>query len=199
VAEYFRDQGLNVLLLMDSLTRFAMASREIGLAIGEPPTARGYTPSVFAQLPALLERAGNCPGPGSITGIYTVLVEGDDLLEPIADAVRAILDGHIVLSRELADQGHYPAIDVLASISRLMPQVAEPAHMRLREHLIRVMAAYRRAEDLVNINAYVRGTNPEIDYALEKIGPVTRYLRQTSNEAISLEQAIQELAEIFAP
>jgi flagellum-specific ATP synthase len=199
VAEYFRDQGLNVLLLMDSLTRFAMASREVGLAIGEPPTARGYTPSVFAQLPALLERAGTCPGRGSITGIYTVLVEGDDLLEPIADAVRAILDGHIVLSRELADQGHYPAIDVLASISRLMPQVTEPAHMRLREHLIRVMAAYRRAEDLVNINAYVRGTNPEIDYALEKIGAVTRYLRQGSTEAVSLKQAVQDLEEIFAP
>jgi|UniRef100_A0A7C3YZE2 flagellum-specific ATP synthase len=197
IAEYFRDQGLHVLLLMDSLTRFAMAAREIGLAIGEPPTARGYTPSVFTRLPGLLERAGACRGKGSITGIYTVLVEGDDLLEPIADATRAILDGHIVLSRELADRGHYPAIDILGSISRLMPQVAKPEHLHLRENLVRVLAAYRRAEDLVNINAYVRGSNPEIDYALDKIEAVNRYLRQGTEESISLDQAIKDLETIF--
>jgi flagellum-specific ATP synthase len=197
IAEYFRDQGLHVLLLMDSLTRFAMAAREIGLAIGEPPTARGYTPSVFTRLPGLCERAGACQGKGSITGIYTVLVEGDDLLEPIADATRAILDGHIVLSRDLADRGHYPAIDILGSISRLMPQVTEPEHQKYRENLVRVLAAYRRAEDLVNINAYVRGTNPEIDFALEKIEAVNRYLRQTMNHGVSLSQSIKDLEAIF--
>jgi len=198
IAEYFRDQGLNVLLLFDSLTRFAMAAREIGLAIGEPPTARGYTPSVFARLPGLLERAGAFQGKGSITAIYTVLVEGDDLLEPIADATRAILDGHIVLSRELADRGHYPAIDILGSVSRLMPQVAAPEQLRWREALVRVLAAYRQAEDLVNINAYVKGSNPEIDYALEKIGAVNHYLRQGMDEGVSLSQAIKELQGIFA-
>jgi flagellum-specific ATP synthase len=197
IAEYFRDQGMHVLLLMDSLTRFAMAAREIGLAIGEPPTARGYTPSVFTRLPGLLERAGACQGKGSITGIYTVLVEGDDLLEPIADATRAILDGHIVLSRELADRGHYPSIDILGSISRLMTQVAKPEHQHLRENLVRVLAAYRRAEDLVNINAYVRGSNPEIDYALEKIDAVNRYLRQGAEEGFSLERAVEDLETIF--
>jgi flagellum-specific ATP synthase len=199
IAEYFRDQGLDVILMLDSLTRFAMASREIGLAVGEPPTARGYTPSVFSQLPTLLERAGACQGKGSITGIYTVLVEGDDLLEPIADASRAILDGHIVLSRELADQGHYPAIDVLGSISRLMPQVTAREHLKLREQLVKVLATYRRAEDLVNINAYVRGSNPEIDHALEKIAGVQRYLRQEVDECASLPQAVQALESIFAP
>lgn len=198
LAEYFRDQGLHVLLLLDSLTRFAMAAREIGLAIGEPPTARGYTPSVFTRLPELLERAGAYQGRGSITGIYTVLVEGDDLLEPIADATRAILDGHIVLTRELADRGHYPAIDILGSISRLMPQVANAEHQDLRESLVRVLAAYRRAEDLVNINAYVRGSNPDIDYALEKIEAVNHYLRQNTEAGVSLEQAVQELEAIFA-
>jgi flagellum-specific ATP synthase len=197
IAEYFRDQGLHVLLLMDSLTRFAMAAREIGLAIGEPPTARGYTPSVFTRLPGLLERAGACQGKGSITGIYTVLVEGDDLLEPIADATRAILDGHIVLSRELADRGHYPSIDILGSISRLMPQVVTPEHQHLRENLVHCLATYRRAEDLVNINAYVRGSNPEIDYALEKIDAVNSYLRQPAEEGISLVQAREDLETIF--
>ncbi len=198
LAEYFRDQGLHVLLLLDSLTRFAMAAREIGLAIGEPPTARGYTPSVFTRLPKLLERAGACQGKGSITGIYTVLVEGDDLLEPIADATRAILDGHIVLTRELADRGHYPSIDILGSISRLMPQVSKPEHQALRESLVRVLASYRRAEDLVNINAYVRGSNPDIDYALEKIEAVNHYLRQNTEAGVSLEQAVRELEAIFA-
>ncbi len=197
IAEYFRDQGQDVILMLDSLTRFAMASREIGLAVGEPPTARGYTPSVFTQLPNLLERAGACQGKGSITGIYTVLVEGDDLLEPIADATRAILDGHIVLSRALADQGHYPAIDPLGSISRLMPQVVAPEHLKLREKLVKVMAIYRRAEDLVNINAYVRGVNPDIDQALEKIAAINDYLRQEMDEQVPLSQAVQELEAIF--
>jgi flagellum-specific ATP synthase len=197
IAEYFRDQGLHVLLLLDSLTRFAMAAREIGLAIGEPPTARGYTPSVFTRLPSLLERAGACQGQGSITGIYTVLVEGDDLLEPIADATRAILDGHIVLSRDLADRGHYPAIDILGSISRLMPQVVNPEHLNRREDLVRVAAAYRRAEDLININAYVRGSNPDIDDALDKIEAVNRYLRQGTGTAVTLPQAVEELEAIF--
>ena len=198
IAEYFRDQGLHVLLLLDSLTRFAMAAREIGLTIGEPPTARGYTPSVFNRLPGLLERAGAYQGKGSITGIYTVLVEGDDLLEPIADSTRAILDGHIVLTRELADRGHYPAIDILGSISRLMPQVAKPEHQAQRESLFRVLASYRRAEDLVNINAYVRGSNPDIDYALEKIEAVNRYLSQNTEDGVSLERAVEELEAIFA-
>lgn len=199
IAEYFRDQGHDVLLLMDSLTRFAMAAREIGLAVGEPPTARGYTPSVFARLPGLLERAGTCQGQGSITGIYTVLVEGDDLLEPIADASRAILDGHLVLSRDLADRGHYPAIDLLGSISRLMPQITTPEHRQLREQAVRVLAAHRQAEDLININAYVRGSNPEIDFALDKIGALHRYLRQDTAEAAPLPQALAQLEEIFAP
>jgi len=199
IAEYFRDQGADVLLLMDSLTRFAMAAREIGLAVGEPPTARGYTPSVFARLPGLLERAGTCQGRGSITGIYTVLVEGDDLLEPIADASRAILDGHLVLSRDLADRGHYPAIDLLGSISRLMPQITSPEHRRLREQAVRVLAAYRQAEDLININAYARGSNPEIDLALDKIAALNRFLRQDTGEAAPFDQALAQLQEIFAP
>lgn len=198
IAEYFRDQGHDVILMLDSITRFCMAGREIGLAIGEPPTSRGYTPSVFSQLPRLLERAGTCGGKGSITGIYTVLVEGDDLMEPIADAVRAILDGHIVLSRDLADRGHYPCIDVLGSISRLMPQVTEQEHQENRQKFVKVVAAYRRAEDLININAYVRGTNPDIDYALDKNDAVNRYLRQRVEEAVSMGQAQEELAAIFA-
>ena len=197
IAEYFRDQGKHVLLLMDSLTRFAMAAREIDLAIGEPPTARGYTPAVFTRLPGILERAVFFLFYWWITVIYTVLVEGDDLLEPIADATRAILDGHIVLTRELADRGHYPSKDILGSISRLMSQVAKPEHQHLRESLVRVLAAYRRAEDLVNINAYVRGSNPEIDYALEKIEAVNRYLRQDKEEGISLDRAVTDLETIF--
>ncbi|MFZ5451889.1 MAG: FliI/YscN family ATPase [Thermodesulfobacteriota bacterium] len=197
IAEYFRDQGHDVILMLDSITRFSMAGREIGLAIGEPPTARGYTPSVFTQMPRLLERAGTCAGKGSITGIYTVLVEGDDLLEPIADTARSILDGHIVLSRDLADKGHYPSIDVLGSISRLMPQVTDPEHLKNREKLVRVAAAYRRAEDLININAYVKGSNADIDFAMEKHQAVDRYLRQAVAEPVSLAQAQEELAAIF--
>lgn len=197
IAEYFRDQGQDVILMLDSITRFAMAAREVGLAIGEPPTARGYTPSVFAQLPRFLERAGTHAGPGSITGIYTVLVEGDDLTEPIADAVRSIADGHIVLSRELADRGHYPSIDVLGSVSRVMPDITDPQHRRNQRQLIRVVAAYRQAEDLININAYVRGSNPEIDFALEKIEGVNRYLQQEVDQEVSLPESIEGLAVLF--
>ncbi|MDD3581714.1 MAG: FliI/YscN family ATPase [Desulfobacca sp.] len=198
IAEYFRDQGRDVILMVDSVTRFAMAAREVGLAIGEPPTARGYTPSVFSQLPRILERAGTHAGPGSITGIYTVLVEGDDLTEPIADAVRSIADGHIVLSRELADRGHYPAIDVLGSISRVMPSITDPEHRKYQQQLIRVVAAYRQAEDLININAYVRGSNPEVDFALDKIDRVNQFLRQDVDQGVSLADSVQNLAALFA-
>ena len=198
IAEYFRDQGREVILMMDSLTRFAMAQREIGLSIGEPPTTKGYTPSVFALLPKLLERAGTTPDRGSITGFYTVLVEGDDMNEPIADALRAILDGHIVLSRDLAAEGHYPAVDVLASLSRLMINVVDEEHMRYAQKLIDVLATYKRSEDLVNIGAYNRGSNPKLDYALEKMDRIRAYLRQDYRERVPLERSVQELKEIFA-
>jgi len=198
IAEYFRDQGREVILMMDSLTRFAMAQREIGLSIGEPPTTKGYTPSVFALLPKLLERAGTTPDRGSITGFYTVLVEGDDMNEPIADALRAILDGHIVLSRDLAAEGHYPAVDVLASLSRLMINVVNEEHMRYAQKLIDVLATYKRSEDLVNIGAYNRGSNPKLDYALEKMDRIRAYLRQDYRERVPLERSVQELKEIFA-
>jgi len=180
IAEYFRNQGQKVLLMMDSVTRFAMAQREVGLAAGEPPTSKGYTPSVFALLPRLLERVGMGQEgeTGSITGLFTVLVEGDDLTEPIADSVRSILDGHIVLSRDLAARGHYPAIDTLASVSRLMPDVVEPAHMQAAQKIGSYLAAYRRAETLINIGAYARGANPEIDAAIQMIGDINAFLRQ---------------------
>ena len=158
VAEYFREQGLKVILMMDSLTRFAMALREIGLAIGEPPTTKGYTPSVFATLPRLLERSGTSHR-GSITGFYTVLVDGDDFNEPVSDAVRGILDGHIVLSRELAARNHFPSIDVLGSVSRLMPQLIDDGHKKQAAEVKELLSAYREAEDLINIGAYVRGSN----------------------------------------
>uniref|UniRef100_I2PXM4 ATPase FliI/YscN family n=1 Tax=Desulfovibrio sp. U5L TaxID=596152 RepID=I2PXM4_9BACT len=188
MAEFFRDQGNDVILMMDSVTRFAMAGREVGLAAGEPPTTRGYTPSVFAQLPKLLERAGR-NGNGSITGIYTVLVDGDDFNEPIADAVRSILDGHIVLTRDLADQGHFPAIDVLKSISRLRSDVTPKDALAAGRDLIRLLATYRRVEDMVNIGAYARGANPEIDRAIDMIGPINGYLRQEVAESQSLEES----------
>jgi len=181
VAEYFRDQGLHVLLTMDSVTRLAWAQREIGLAIGEPPTTRGYTPSVFAVLPQLLERSG-AGERGSITGLYTILVEGDDMNEPVADTVRGILDGHIVLTRNLAERAHFPAIDILASISRLMPQITTADHRAAADSLRRLAAAYRSAEDLINIGAYADGTNPEIDRAKAAIDDIRAFLTQQADE-----------------
>ena len=197
LAEYFRDQGKDVLFMMDSITRFAMASREVGLAVGEPPTAKGYTPSVFAQLPRLLERAGTTHGPGSITGIYTVLVDGDDLMDPIADAIRSIADGHIVLSRDLANQNHYPAIDVLASISRVMGDIVAPEQMETRNKLVALLATYRRSEDLINIGAYVAGTNPNIDYAVKKIPEINSFLRQAVAERVSHADAFDQMKALF--
>ncbi len=197
LAEYFRDQGFRVLLLMDSLTRFCMAGREIGLACGEPPTARGYTPSVFAMLPRLLERVGPKLNGGDITGIYTVLVEGDDFNEPIADSVRSIVDGHIVLSRDLAHEGHYPAIDVLASVSRVMKDIANEEHLCLASEVIQVLATYKKAEDLINIGAYVKGSNPEIDRALELIGAIKTFLRQKVEEKYTLEESLSLLKKIL--
>jgi flagellum-specific ATP synthase len=193
IAEYFRDQGCRVNLMMDSVTRFAMAQREIGLALGEPPTTKGYTPSVFTLLPKLLERAGTSPGRGSITGLYTVLVEGDDTNEPIADAVRSILDGHINLTRELAAQNHYPAIDVLGSISRVMDDIVDARQKRAAGRLKEVLATYRKAEDLINIGAYVPGSNPKIDCAIKMIEGINRYLRQDVEEAVSFERSVEEL------
>ena len=190
MAEFFRDEGADVILMMDSVTRFAMAGREVGLAAGEPPTTRGYTPSVFAQLPKLLERAGR-NALGSITGIYTVLVDGDDFNEPIADAVRSILDGHIVLTRDLADQGHFPAIDVLKSISRLRSDVTPKDALTASRELIRLLATYRRVEDMVNIGAYSRGASPEIDRAIDMIGPINAFLRQDVAESQTLEECFQ--------
>jgi len=195
MAEYFRDQGLDVLLMMDSVTRFAMAAREVGLAAGEPPTTRGYTPTVFAHLPKLLERAGRNEK-GSITGIYTVLVEGDDFNEPVADAVRSILDGHIVLTRELADQGHYPAIDVLKSVSRLRSDITPREVLQAGQDIISHLATYKRVEDMINIGAYVRGSNQDIDRALELIGPINEFLRQPVEEKQTLEESFQKLLEL---
>lgn len=192
VAEHFRDKGKDVLLMMDSVTRFAMAAREVGLAVGEPPTSRGYTPSVFAQLPKLLERAGR-NNKGTITGIYTVLVDGDDFNEPVADAVRSILDGHIVLTRELADQGHYPSINVLKSISRLRGDVAPEDAIKAGRQVIRHLATYNRVEDMVNIGAYSRGSNPEIDKALAMIGPIRKYLQQNITSCSPLDDSFGKL------
>jgi len=197
LAEYFRDKGYKVLLLMDSLTRFCMAGREIGLASGEPPTARGYTPSVFAHLPRLLERAGVKLGAGDITGIYTVLVEGDDFNDPIADAVRSIVDGHIVLSRDLAHEGHYPPIDVLSSISRVMKDIVSKEHLRLANETVQILATYKKAEDLINIGAYVKGSNPEIDRAVELIKPLKDFLKQEIEECFTLEESLQILKNIL--
>ncbi|HEY8450558.1 MAG TPA: FliI/YscN family ATPase [Bacillota bacterium] len=195
IAEYFRDRGADVLLLMDSVTRFAMAAREVGLAAGEPPTARGYTPSVFAELPRLLERAGRF-GSGSITGFYTVLVEGDDLTEPITDAVRGILDGHIVLDRDLAARNHYPAIAVLDSVSRLMPHLVDGEHLAAAAHLRALLAAHRDGRDLVDIGAYRRGSNALLDEALDRWADIQRYLCQATDEATTLEQARRELVQL---
>ncbi|MEN6413193.1 MAG: flagellar protein export ATPase FliI [Veillonellales bacterium] len=192
VAEYFRDQGSNVMLMMDSVTRFAMAQREVGLTVGEPPATRGYTPSVFAVLPKLLERAGNGDR-GSITGIYTVLVDGDDMNEPIADAVRSILDGHIVLSRNIAAQNHYPAIDILASVSRVMLEVVQKEHYEAAQKVRSIMATYREAADLINIGAYAAGSNPSIDQAIRLIGGIKQFLRQDVYDNTTMEESISRL------
>ncbi len=196
LAEYFRDRGLNVLLMMDSVTRFAMAQREVGLAAGEPPTAKGYPPSVFAMLPGLLERAGNVRGKGSITAVYSVLVEGDDTNEPIADAVRGILDGHIVLSRELAGRNHYPAIDILSSISRTMPDVTEAAHRRRSGEVREWLATLRDTEDLVSVGAYVKGTTPRIDQALERRDRIQSFLCQPADTLVGFGDAVTALQAI---
>ena len=198
VAEYFCQQGKNVLLMMDSVTRFAMAMREIGLAVGEPPTTKGYTPTVFATLPRLLERAGRFQGQGSITGLYTVLVDGDDLNEPVADSVRSILDGHIVLSRDLAARNHYPAIDVLNSTSRIMREIASTRHLELAGRARSLMATYKEAEDLINIGAYMKGSNQNIDNAVDKIDDINKFLRQNYDETTSLKQTIEELGTVLS-
>ncbi|MBP5164928.1 MAG: flagellar protein export ATPase FliI [Lachnospiraceae bacterium] len=198
IAEYFRDHGKDVLLMMDSLTRFCMAQREIGLATGEPPVTRGYPPSIYAELPKLLERAGNA-AEGSITGLYTVLVDGDDFNEPITDTARSILDGHIVLNRSLAQKNHYPAIDVLASISRVMSAVADKEHKKSAGKLKNVMATYHEAEDLINIGAYRKGSNKNIDFAISKIDEVNGYLLQATDEKFTFEDEIKRLEEMFPP
>ncbi|WP_427854492.1 flagellar protein export ATPase FliI [Halonatronomonas betaini] len=195
IAEYFRDKGKDVLLMMDSVTRVAMALREVGLATGEPPATRGYPPSVFAQLPKLLERTG-AGSNGTITALYTVLVEGDDFNEPVSDTVRGILDGHIDLSRELASRNHYPAIDVLSSVSRVMPDIAEEEHIQAAGQLKKMLADYREAEDLINIGAYEKGSNPEVDQAIEKIDVIRNYLQQDINEKTDFNSAVNRLKEI---
>lgn len=190
IAEFFRDQGLSVMLMMDSLTRFAMAQREIGLATGEAPVSRGYTPSIFSVMPRLLERSGNFEK-GSITGIYTVLVEGDDMNEPVSDTVRGILDGHFVLTRELAMRNHYPAIDVLASVSRVMPEVVSKEHLQLSRKMRNLMATYDNYSDMIGIGAYKSGNNPEVDQAIQYHNPIDRYLTQDVEEHFDLEQSVQ--------
>lgn len=197
IAEYFRDKGKDVLLMMDSLTRFSMAQREIGLASGEPPVSRGYPPSVYSEMPKLLERAGRA-SKGSITGLYTVLVDGDDFNEPITDTARSILDGHIVLSRKLGHKNHYPAIDVLASISRCMSQIVDRDHKKLAGKLKNVLATYNEAEDLINIGAYKAGSNPNIDYAIKKIDAVNAFLMQDVEEKFDYEQTYEMLGQLFA-
>ena len=197
IAEYFRDQGKDVLLMMDSLTRFSMAQREIGLASGEPPVSRGYPPSVYSEMPKLLERAGRSSR-GSITGLYTVLVDGDDFNEPITDTARSILDGHIMLDRKLAHKNHYPAIDVLQSISRCMSQIVPKEHKVAAGKLKNVLATYNEAEDLINIGAYKSGSNKNIDYAIEKIDAVNDYLMQDVESKFDYEQELELLKELFA-
>jgi len=198
LAEYFRDQGRHVLFMMDSLTRFAMAQREIGLSIGEPPTTRGYTPSVFAYLPSLLERVGGVMDGGSITGLYTVLVEGDDMNEPVADSARSILDGHIILSRDLATQNHYPAIDIIQSISRVMRDITTPEHQKDAHQLLQILAIYKKVEDLVQIGAYKEGNNPKADYALSMIDSINIFLKQRIEEKADLTNSLKSLHDLFA-
>lgn len=196
IAEYFRDQGKKVILMMDSVTRFAMAQREVGLAIGEPPATKGYTPSVFAMLPRLLERSG-MSDKGSITAFYTVLVDGDDFNEPIADAVRGILDGHIVLSRALAHKNHYPAIDILNSVSRLMPEIAEQEHKKITSFARDLLATYKDSEDLINLGAYTKGTNNKIDMAINYIDSINGFLKQGVTEHTSFDETVFKLKSIF--
>lgn len=196
IAEYFADQGMDVLLMMDSVTRFAMAQREVGLSIGEPPSSKGYTPSVFSMMPQIYERAGNFEGKGSITGFYTVLVEGDDMSDPIADHSRAILDGHVILSRDLAGRNFYPAIDVLNSISRLMKDICVKDHTEAAGRFRDLLSTYFKAEDMVNIGAYKHGANPKIDQALAKIDDFTAFLRQSVDEPCSFEDAVTRLKRI---
>lgn len=196
IAEYFRDQGMDVLLLMDSLTRFAMAQREVGLSAGEPPTTKGYPPSVFAMIPKLLERAGAGERGGSITGLYAVLVESDDFNEPISDAVRSVLDGHIELSRELATRAHYPAVDVLRSVSRVMRDVVSPDHRDLASMFLRLLAVYRRAEDLIQLGAYAKGSDPQVDLALSCINGLEEFLKQSIEERATLEDTVERLRSV---
>ncbi len=195
IAEYFRDKGYNVLLMMDSLTRYAMAQREVGMAAGEPPVSRGYTPSVYTVMPKLLERTGNAPT-GSITALYTVLVEGDDLNEPITDTARGILDGHIVLSRAMANRNHYPAIDILASISRLMPDVTKREHYKQAGRIKSMMAVHRDAQDLINIGAYKAGSNPDIDASIKLIKPITEFLQQDVDDGSPYDVTLERLMKL---
>ena len=197
LAEYFRDQGRHVLLIIDSITRFAMSCRDVGLAAGEPPTSRGYTPSFFAKIPVLLERAGSLLDSGSITGIYTVLVEGDDLNDPVGDTVRSIVDGHIVLSRKLANRGYYPAIDVLESVSRVMREVIPAEHLKLREQTIDIMAAFRDAEDMIAIGAYADGSDPRIDRAKELTPEIEKILRQDISQRVDYDTVFEQLKRVY--
>jgi flagellum-specific ATP synthase len=183
--------------MVDSITRFAMSSRDVGLAAGEPPTSRGYTPSFFVQIPILLERAGNMENGGSITGIYTVLVEGDDMNDPVGDTVRSIVDGHIVLSRNLANQGHYPAIDVLASVSRVMRDVSQKEHVVLRNKAISVISSYRSAEDMITIGAYIDGSDPEVDEAKKLMPGITQFLRQDMNRRVDIQSSLDGLRQVL--
>ena len=185
--------------MVDSLTRFAMAQREVGLSVGEPPTTKGYTPSVFSILPKLLERSGTLEGRGSITGLYTILVEGDDFNEPISDAARSILDGHISLSRELANKNQYPAIDALQSISRVMTDIVEIEHRKKAGKVLNILATYKKAEDLINIGAYIKGSNKEIDYAIEMVGRINAFLTQEIEERVDFDQTRRDLFALFGP
>jgi len=200
IAEYFRAQGRNVLLLMDSLTRYAQAQREIALAVGEPPATKGYPPSVFAKLPKLVERAGNGEtGGGSITAFYTVLTEGDDQQDPVADSARAILDGHFVLSRTLAEQGHYPALDIEASISRAMPQIVDSSQLNLALQFKRLYSRYQQNADLISVGAYARGSDPETDRAVDMLSVIRAYLQQGMDEPMPMQRCVQELAMVMSP
>jgi flagellum-specific ATP synthase len=198
IAEHFRDQGKDVMLIMDSMTRFAMAQREIGLSVGEPPTSRGYTPSVFAALPRLLERGGTAEGKGAITAIYTVLVEGDDLNDPVADSMRATLDGHIVLSRELANHGHFPAIDLLHSVSRLLPDIANAEERELAQKAVAALSVHAKSRDLIDVGAYRSGSNPELDAALRIMPDVDKFLCQSMDEVHARKAALAQLKGILA-